>query len=85
MFLELYYFEQCPFCYRVLKKVKELELEEYISFKDTFKDPSNALSHQERSGRSTVPCLYIDEKPLFESLDIIKWLEENQERLKNGS
>lgn len=26
-----------------------------------------------------VPCLFIDGEPLYESMDIIKWLEENPE------
>ena len=28
-------------------------------------------------GKQQVPCLFIDGKPLYESLDIIRWLEEN--------
>lgn len=82
MNLELYYFEQCPFCVRVLRKIDELDLREYIVYKNTFEDPANAVSHQERTGRSTVPCLYINNQPLFESLDIMKWLDENVEKIK---
>lgn len=85
MNLELYYYEQCPFCMRVLMKIKDLGLEEEIIFKNTLTEPSNALSHQERTGRSTVPCLYIDNEPLFESSDIVNWLEKNQDKVLHGS
>ena len=81
MTLELYYYEQCPFCYRVLMKIKDLGLEDKISFKNTLEDPPNAASHQERTGRSTVPCLYIDNQPMFESSDIIAWLDANKDKI----
>lgn len=82
MSLELYYYEQCPFCHRVLMKIKELGLEEKITFKNTLEDPANAAFHQKTTGRTTVPCLYIDSQPMFESSDIISWLEENQSNIK---
>ena len=31
-------------------------------------------------GKRQVPCLFIDGKPLYESLDIIKWLEEHPQQ-----
>lgn len=82
MSLDLYYYEQCPFCYRVLVKIKELGLEDNITFKNTLEDPGNAKFHQEKTGRSTVPCLYIDGEPLFESSDILAWLEDNKDKIK---
>ena len=30
-------------------------------------------------GKMQVPCLFIDGEPLYESMDIIKWLEEHSE------
>ena len=42
---------------------------------DTREDPQAARDHRTKTGRSTVPCLYIDEVPLFESDDIMDWLE----------
>jgi len=80
--LELYYYEQCPFCYRVLSKIKDLDLGPHIQFKNTLEDPSHSAFHQEKTGRTTVPCLYIDGEPMFESADIIKWLEKNCEAIK---
>lgn len=62
-------------------KIKDLGLEDKISFKNTLEDPANAASHQERTGRSTVPCLYIDNQPMFESSDIIAWLDANKDKI----
>jgi len=77
MKVDLYYYEQCPFCYRVLMKIKELGLEEKINFKNTLESAEHREFHIKQTGRTTVPCLYIDGKPMFESNDINNWLEQN--------
>ena len=33
----------------------------------------------EIGGKGQVPCLVIDGKPLYESADIVRWLEEHTE------
>lgn len=78
MKLELYYFEACPFCVRVLEHIKRLGLQDSIEYKDILKNPELREKHVEKTGRATVPCLYIDEKPLFESDDIMQWLDKNK-------
>ena len=78
MKLELYYYEQCPFCHRVLQTINKLNLEDSIEYKNTLENPEYRAAHLQKTGRSTVPCLYIDGKPMFESADINQWLEENQ-------
>ena len=78
MKLELYYYEQCPFCRIVLEKIKKLGLEDSIEFKNTMESPQYRHDHLKTTGRTTVPCLYIDGEPMFESSDIASWLEENQ-------
>lgn len=83
MKLELYYYDQCPFCQLVLRKIESEELNSFIDFKNTLTDESNRQFHQQQTGRTTVPCLYIDGKPLFESQDICQWLEQNANQLKN--
>lgn len=80
MKLELYYYQQCPFCVRVLNKIHELGLQEKIELKNTLEVPENHKFHIEKTGRSTVPCLYINDSPLFESQDINKWLEDNKDK-----
>lgn len=82
MKLELYYYDQCPFCVRVLMKIKELGLEEKIDFKNTLTNRDNADFHYTTTGRTTVPCLYIDDSPMFESNDINIWLQQNAKKIK---
>ncbi len=81
MKLDLYYYEQCPFCYQVLVKVKDLDLGEKINFKNVLESPEHRDFHMKETGRTTVPCLYIDDKPMFESRDIMNWLEANKDNL----
>lgn len=81
MKLELYYYSQCPFCAMVVSKIKTLGLEEEITFKNTLENPEFRKFHTNTTGRSTVPCLYVDDKPMFESSDIINWLDQNQSKI----
>lgn len=37
------------------------------------------------TGRRTVPCLYIDNQPMFESQDIMEWLRDNESNLEKKS
>ena len=69
----LYKDDYCGFCRRVYRAVERLGLE--LEMADTRTDPEAKKRHLERTGRRTVPCLYIDDIPLFESADIIEWLE----------
>jgi glutaredoxin len=82
MKLELYYYPQCPFCHRILQKVEALGLQNSIVLKNTNQDSAARSFHLKTTGRSTVPCLYIDDKPMFESSDISAWLEQNQKTLQ---
>lgn len=82
MKLELYYFEQCPFCQLVLKKIKKLNIKDKIILKNTNDVEEFYNYHRNRTGRSTVPCLYINDHPMFESIDICEWLEKNITAIK---
>lgn len=82
MKLELYYSEYCPYCQVVLAEVKFSNLSEHIALISTQKDQAAAKRHFEITGRRTVPCLYIDDKPLFESRDIINWLKDNKDKIE---
>lgn len=82
MKLELYYYNQCPFCQLVLRTIKALQLDASIEFKNTLENPQFRQEHLDNTSRSTVPCLYIDGKPMFESHDIAHWLEENAEKIR---
>jgi len=80
MKLDLYYFDSCPYCQIVLKVIKELNL--LVDLKNIHEDEANLLKLYSDTGRRTVPCLYIDDVPLFESLDIIDWLRKNSHHLE---
>jgi glutaredoxin len=77
MKLELYYFDECPYCQIVLNKIKNLGIQNKIIMKNTRHDPQAKNFHVNKTGRTTVPCLYIDDEPMFESRDIAEWLSQN--------
>lgn len=74
--VELYFRKSCPYCRKVLSfltlenlAVKMLDMEQQPQLRDKLK---------QLSGKTQVPCLVIDGKPLFESDDIIAWLKQNK-------
>ncbi len=73
--LVLFKFDACGFCRRVLRWLDGHEVE--VEVRDTWQDPGAREELIARTGRSQVPCLFIDGEPLFESLDILRWLEEH--------
>jgi glutaredoxin len=81
--LELYYFDACPFCQIVLREVKALNLK--VTYNHIYKEPQHHEKLYKDTGRGTTPCLYIDGKPMFESADIIEWLNDNKEKLEKES
>lgn len=82
MKLELFYFEGCPFCQIVLQLIKELNIK--LDYLDIQRDSAAMSRLQKDTGRRTVPCLYIDNKPMFESRDIMLFLKENQDKLEKA-
>ncbi len=75
--LDLYYFPSCPFCRRVAEVITELGMEKRIEMKNTMESEEALNFLLEKTGKRTVPCLFIDGVPMFESADIIRWLKEN--------
>ena len=78
--LALYYFLTCPYCANVLDCIDKLNLK--IEKRDIWKDEKHRQKLSNDTGRTTVPCLYIDDHPMFESSEIIDWLNENAGRLE---
>jgi glutaredoxin len=78
--LELYYFEACPYCQLVLEVIEDLSLK--VEYKDIRKDEASLSKLIQDTGRRTVPCMYIDGKPMHESSDIMNWLKKNQDHLE---
>lgn len=73
MKLELFMFETCPYCQRVMREIEssgrtDIELH---NIHENYLDKVRLI---EEGGKEQVPCLFIDGKPMYESLDIIDWL-----------
>ncbi len=73
--LTLYHFPSCPFCRIVFDCLSRLDIE--IPMRDIQAEPGAREDLLEIGGKSQVPCLVIDGKPMYESGDIIRWLEAN--------
>ena len=68
----LYKYDACPFCRRVQGDIARLGLD--VPMRDTRLDPQARQDLQARTGKTQVPCLFIDGEPLLESADISAWL-----------
>lgn len=84
MKLELFYYDECPYCQIVLEAIDEQELNAKIILCNVRKNTQFRDRHMKTTGRTTVPCLYIDDKPMFESRDIARWLESNRKKISEG-
>lgn len=74
MKLDLYMFDGCPFCRRVTQEI-EREGRTDVIFHDIHKSAEDEKFLLENGGKTQVPCLFIDGKPLYESGDIVAFLE----------
>ena len=81
--LELFKYDACPFCVRVMDLISKLNIK--VEMKDIMLEPESLRRLVSDTGRRTVPCLYIDNNPMFESLDIMNWLSENRDKLEKGT
>lgn len=70
--LVLYKYDSCPYCQRVARGIEALGLT--IQTRDTLVERGAREELYEKTGRTQVPCLFIDGEPLFESADILAWL-----------
>lgn len=73
--LVLYHISDCPYCLRVRRYLDEKGIQ--IPFKDIELDSEALETLMRVGGRAQVPCLFIDGKPLYESLDIIQWFKDH--------
>ncbi|MGO4987691.1 glutaredoxin family protein [Gallicola sp. Sow4_E12] len=75
--LRLFYKETCPYCKKVIRFIEKHELDDKIEYVNIQEDPKNEEELVEKGGQGMVPCLFIDGKPMYESSDIIDYLDEN--------
>ncbi|OED36040.1 hypothetical protein AB834_03395 [PVC group bacterium (ex Bugula neritina AB1)] len=78
--LTLYEFRACPFCVKVRRKIRYLQLN--IQTKDAKRDPIARQELSDNGGKIKVPCLRISKDDpqdtwMYESSDIIRYLEEH--------
>ncbi len=75
--VELYHKVNCPFSAKVRNSVDELGLRAKIQYHDIVEEPEALTKLKSMTGKSQVPCLVVDGKPMLESEDIIQWLQKN--------
>ena len=63
-----------------METIRELNLK--VELKNIHEDFSHLEKLRADTGRTTVPCLYIDGRPMFESHDIMDWLKANTDKLE---
>ena len=74
--LRLYVGTTCPFCKKVESFMEDNGIDS-VEIKNIDEDKEARQYLIENGGKKQVPCLFIGEKPLYESLDIIKYLKDN--------
>ena len=77
--MAIYEYRGCPFCMRTRRALRRLNL--HIELRDTLNNPEHKKDLLEQGGKEQVPCLRYTaedgrEKWMYESLDIINFLEE---------
>jgi len=71
--LVLYKYDSCWFCRSVMAAIIEMKLT--ISYRDIHQDDGAIEELMKVGGKGQVPCLFINGTPLYESADIIHFLE----------
>ncbi len=74
--LSLYHFDSCPYCARVRRALRDLELD--VELEDIHRDPSAQADLVAATGRQTVPVLHVADGDVWmpESGDIVRFLYE---------
>ena len=72
--LDLYYYDACPYCQKVLRVIDRMGIKDKITFKNILQSQEAADTLVRVGGKRQVPCLFIDGAPMYESDDIVTWL-----------
>ena len=73
--LKLYSSNGCPFCRKVTSFMASNGIE--VAIEDPYSSTEAMFAFKDLTGKTQVPCLMIDGKPMHESDDIITWMKEN--------
>jgi glutaredoxin len=79
--LVLYYYPACPYCRKVTRFIDKHDFD--IELKNINQDPEAEKTLIEVGGKRQVPCLLINGEPMYESNDIIRWLDQNMIKNEN--
>lgn len=74
MSIDLYHKMACPFSAKVRNRIDELGVKSKIKYHDIIQNENAMDELMDLTGKTQVPCLVIDGKPLLESDEIIEWL-----------
>ena len=80
MQLDLYMFETCPYCQKVMREI-QAEGRTDIVFHDIHKEEEDRQTLIHVGGKEQVPCLFIDGVPMYESDDIGACVKSQQKAL----
>ena len=72
---ELYIMPTCPYCHKVLNYLSKRGIE--LPMRDVTSDADAERTLVAVGGKRQVPCLFIDGAPLYESDDIIAYLDKH--------
>ena len=73
--LALFKKDSCPYCQKVFRAIDRLGLGGAIEMRDIVEDPAMRDELVRVGGKAQVPCLLIDGAPMYESDDIVAYLE----------
>jgi glutaredoxin 3 len=75
--LQLYHKWQCPYSARVRDFVDEHRLGDKIEYVEIHEVEGAQGKLAALTGKTQVPCLVVDGKPMLESSEIVQWLRQN--------
>ena len=76
--ITLYYFDGCPFCKRVSDYLAKEKIT--VPMKNIHEKEEYRKELLDIGGKTQVPCLIINSRAMYESMDIIRWFENNYKR-----
>lgn len=80
--LVLYYSPTCPFSKDVLQYLDSIN--KTVPMKNVYASEEVKQELIQKGGKKQVPCLLIDEQPLYESQAIIEWLSAHKDALESS-
>lgn len=80
--LMLYYSPTCPYSKDVLNYLDSIN--KTIPMKNVYASEEIKKELIQKGGKKQVPCLLINDKPLYESQAIIEWLSAHKEGLESN-